>query len=61
MLHSLKKTKRDPLLLLPLLLPQLAETMFKQQKSQQQQKTTQFKYENNTKESKLYFSDLKYI
>ena len=56
MLHSLQKTKWDALLLLLLL--QTTQTKFKQQQPQQRQKTTQFKYENSTKASKLHFSDL---
>ena len=59
MLHSLQKTKWDALLLLLLL--QTTQTKFKQQQPQQRQKTTQFKYENSTKASKLHFSDLQYI
>ena len=42
MLHSLQETKYDPLLLLPLLLPQPTQMKFKQQQPQQQQKTAQF-------------------
>ena len=62
MLHTLQKTKCDPLLLLPLLLlPQHTQMKFKQEQPQQQQETSQFKYENSTKESKLHFSDLLYI
>ena len=60
MLHLLQDTKCDPLLLLPLLLSQPTQKKLKQQQPQQQ-KTTQFKYENSTKESKLHFSDLQYI
>ena len=59
MLHSLQKTKYDVLLLLLRLQP--TQTKFKQQQPEQQQKTTQFKYENSTKASKLHFSDLQYI
>ena len=51
MLHSLQETKCDPLLLLLLLQP--TQTKFKQQ-----QKITQFQYENSTKASRLHFSDL---
>ena len=51
MLHSLQETKCDLLLLLPLVLPQPTQKKFKQQHPQQQQKATQFKYENSTKES----------
>ena len=51
MLHSLQETKSDASLLLFLLQP--TQTKFKQQ-----QKTTQFQYENNTKASSLHFSDL---
>ena len=58
MLQSLQETKCDPLLLLPLLLPQPTQMKFKQQQPQKQQKTTQFKYENSTKEKKLDFNDL---
>ena len=58
MLHSLKETECDALLLLRL---QPTQTKFKQQQAQQQQKTTQFKYENSTKASRLHFSDLQYI
>ena len=62
MLHTLQKTKCDPLLLLPLLLlPQHTQMKFKQEQPQQQQETSQFKYENSTKESKLHFSDLQTI
>ena len=61
MLHSLKETECDALLLLLLLLLQPTQTKFKQQQPQQQQKTIQFKYENSTKASRLYFSDLQYI
>ena len=53
-LHSLQETKCDALLLLLLLQPT-------QMKFKQQQKTTQFKYENSTKVSKLHFNDLQYI
>ena len=56
MLHSLQETKCDVLLLLRLLQP--IQTKFKQQQPQQQQKTSQFKYENNVKASRLHFSDL---
>ena len=42
MLDSLLETKYDPLLLLPLLLPQPTQMRFKQQKLQQQQKGAQF-------------------
>ena len=55
MLHSLQETKCDALLLQP------TQTKFKQQQPQQQQKTTQFKYENSTKPNRLHFSDLQYI
>ena len=48
MLHSLQET----------LLLQPTQTKFKQQQPQQQQKTTQFQYENCTKASRLHFSDL---
>ena len=58
MLHSPQETKYGPLLLSPLLLPQPTQMKFKQQQPQQQQKIAQFQYENNTKESKLHFSDL---
>ena len=63
MLHSLQETKCDALLLWcdALLLLQPTQTKFKQQQPQQQQKTTQFKYENSTKASRLHFSDLQYI
>ena len=57
MLHSLQETKYDPLLLLPLLLPQPTQMKFKQQQKQ----STQFKYESSTKESKLHFIDLQCI
>ena len=40
---------------------QPTQTKFKQQQPQQRQKTTQFKYENSTKTSKLHFSDLQNI
>ena len=56
MLHSLQEIKCDVLLLLLLLEP--TQTNFKQQQPQQREKTTQFKYENSTKASKLHFSDL---
>ena len=59
MLHSLQETECDALLLLLLLQP--TQTKFKQQQPQQRQKTTQLKYENSTKASRLYFSDLQYI
>ena len=60
MLHSLQETKCDALLLWcdALLLLQPTQTKFKQQQPQQQQKTTQFQYENSTKASRLHFSDL---
>ena len=54
MLHSLKETKCDALLLLLLLQPT-------QTKLKQQQKTTQFKYENSNKECKLHFIYLQCI
>ena len=54
----LQDTKYGPLLLSPLLLPQPTQIRFKQQQPQQQQKITQFQYENSTKESKLHFNDL---
>ena len=38
MLHSLQETKCDPLLLLPLLLPQPSQMKYKQQQPQQQTK-----------------------
>ena len=57
MLHLLQETKCDALLLLL----QPTQTKFKQQQPQQQQKTTQFKYENSTKASRMYISDLQYI
>ena len=50
-LHWLKETECDGLLLLLLLQP--TQTKLKQQKPQQQQKTTQLKYENSTKASRL--------
>ena len=56
MMHSLQETKCDGPHLLLLLQP--TQTMFKQQQPQQQQKTTQFQYENSTKASRLHFSDL---
>ena len=56
MIHSLQETKCDGPHLLLLLQP--TQTMFKQQQPQQQQKTTQFQYENSTKASRLHFSDL---
>ena len=56
MLHSFQETKCDPLMLLLLLQP--TQTKFKQQKPQQQQKTTQFQYENSAKASRLHFSGL---
>ena len=56
MLHSVQKTKCDASMLLLLLQP--AQTKFKQQQPQQQQKITQFRYENSTKASRLHFSDL---
>ena len=59
MLHSLQKTIGDALLLLLLLQP--TQTKFKQQQPPQQQKTTQLKYENSTKASRLHFSDLQCI
>ena len=40
---------------------QPTQRKFKQQQLQQRQKTTQFKYENSTKTSKLHFSDLQNI
>ena len=57
MLHSLRETKYDPLLLLPVVLSQPTQMKFKQQQ-QQQQEITQLKYESSTKKSKLHFSDL---
>ena len=59
MLHSLQNTKCGPLLLLLLLQP--TQTKFKQERPQQQQKTTQFQYENSIKASRLHLSDLQYI
>ena len=59
MLHSLQETKWDALLLLLLLQP--TQTKLKQEQPKQQQKATQFKYENSTKASKLHFNDLQYI
>ena len=56
MLHSVQETKCDASMLLLLLQP--AQTKFKQQQPQQQQKITQFRYENSTKASRLHFSDL---
>ena len=56
MLHSVQETKCDASMLLLLLQP--AQTKFKQQQPQQQQKITQFRYENGTKASRLHFSDL---
>ena len=56
MIHSLQETKCDEPNLLLLLQP--TQTMFKQKQPQQQQKTTQFQYENSTKASRLNFSDL---
>ena len=44
-----------------LLLLQPTQTNFKQQQPQQQHKTTQFKYENGTKMTRLHFCDLRYI
>ena len=59
MLHSLQETICDALLLLLLLQP--TQTKFKQQQPPQQQKTTQLKYENSTKASRLHFSALQCI
>ena len=59
MLHSLQETICDALLLLLLLQP--TQTKFKQQQPPLQQKTTQLKYENSTKASRLHFSDLQCI
>ena len=58
MLHSLQEIKCDALLLLRVLQP--TQMKFKQHQPQQQQKTTQFKYENSTKGSRLHFNDLQY-
>ena len=44
-----------------LLLPKPSQMKFKHQQPQQQQKKTQLKYENSTKESKLHFCDLQLI
>ena len=42
MLHSLQETKYDPLLLLPLLLPQPTHMKFRQKQPEQEQKIAQF-------------------